>query len=438
MNKKWSEEEKKYLIENFNHLNNDELSKKLGRTINSIRVKASRIKSHKNSILRGYWTKEEENYLIENFYDMRNKDISKIINRSEHGISKKASILKLRKNPFYKNKAITIKNKTLGRDLSIENIKEIARKYKTRGEFLVKDPSAYSTARINFGLDNVCDHMFKQNYSTPQLLLFEILKILSNGIDIKYNDRMIIKPYELDIFIPEYNLAFEYNGIAWHKDNKKDLIKKNICKENDIELLILVENNRNYVADIKKQLINNLDILNKKLNLNLEDKDINDIDENNLYELVKGKILDVNDVKKIISKYTYYSDFIKKEKSIYSKLKDKKLLNLFTKDLIKVSEKWNMNRIKNVVEKYNDYSDFLKNEYGCYIHIKKNKLEYLLSDLKRNKRVWNFDEIKKISVENGYNTLYKLGKYYPGAKRYLKTNNLILEYRIFIKENVRK
>ena len=43
----------------------------------------------------------------------------------------------------------------------------------------------------------------------------------------------------------------------------------------------------------------------------------------------------------------------------------------------------------------------------------------------------------KISIEYKYNTLYKLGKYYPGADGYLKNNNLVGEYRSFIKENVR-
>jgi len=385
------------------------------------------------------WSKFEEKYLIDNFYDMKNEEISKIINRSVSGIIKKAFSLKLKKNPSYKSDIIIKKNKKLGRDLTFENLKEIAKKYKTRGEFLVKDNSAYTTARINFGLDNICDHMFKQNYSTPQLLLYEILKILLIDINIKYNDRLIIKPYELDIYIPEYRLAFEYNGKAWHKNNKKDLIKKNICKENNIELITLIENNRNYVDDIKNQLINNLDILNKKLNLNLNlnEKNINNIDEKYLYELVMNDILDVNDVKNIILKYKYYSDFKKNETKLYSKLVRNKQLKIFTKDLIKVIINWNLDTVKTVISKYKDYSIFLKNESKCYQYIKKHKLEYLLNNLKRNQKIWSFDEIKKITIENNYNTLYKLKKYYPGANSYLKTNKLIEEYRLFLKENVR-
>jgi hypothetical protein len=74
------------------------------------------------------WSKLEEKYLIDNFYDMKNEEISKIINRSVSGIIKKAFSLKLKKNPSYKSDIIIKKNKKLGRDLTFENLKEIAKK----------------------------------------------------------------------------------------------------------------------------------------------------------------------------------------------------------------------------------------------------------------------------------------------------------------------
>lgn len=40
--------------------------------------------------------------------------------------------------------------------------------------------------------------------------------IESLGFDIVRNDRTIIKPQELDVYIPSEQVAFEYNGEYWH------------------------------------------------------------------------------------------------------------------------------------------------------------------------------------------------------------------------------
>ena len=50
------------------------------------------------------------------------------------------------------------------------------------------------------------------------------------------NDRDLIKPYELDIVIPEKHIAFEFNGIYWHSNKRKDdkdyhLNKIKLCEE---------------------------------------------------------------------------------------------------------------------------------------------------------------------------------------------------------------
>jgi very-short-patch-repair endonuclease len=40
--------------------------------------------------------------------------------------------------------------------------------------------------------------------------------------DVSYNDRNIIAPYELDIVIPQKNIAIEYNGLYYHSEAHKD------------------------------------------------------------------------------------------------------------------------------------------------------------------------------------------------------------------------
>jgi len=87
----------------------------------------------------------------------------------------------------------------------------------------------------------------------------DISKIdISNGdISILANQRNIIKPLELDIYIPERNLAIEFNGLYWHSYNKfnnsnpnkdksffknKHLIKTEASEAKNINLLHIFEN----------------------------------------------------------------------------------------------------------------------------------------------------------------------------------------------------
>ncbi|CCI88806.1 hypothetical protein BN80_236 [Yersinia phage phiR1-RT] len=66
-----------------------------------------------------------------------------------------------------------------------------------------------------------------------------------------YETRKIIPPYELDVYIPERNLAIEYNGLYWHSSNSKEtdqeksnyhLMKTDMCEAKGIQLLHIFEN----------------------------------------------------------------------------------------------------------------------------------------------------------------------------------------------------
>jgi len=69
--------------------------------------------------------------------------------------------------------------------------------------------------------------------------------IKSLGIQTVTNNRNIIGS-ELDIYVPEFNVAIEYNGLYWHCElNKTDieyhLKKTSSCEENDIRLIHIFE-----------------------------------------------------------------------------------------------------------------------------------------------------------------------------------------------------
>jgi len=77
------------------------------------------------------------------------------------------------------------------------------------------------------------------------------------------NSRTIIKPKEIDIYLPEYKLAIEYNGIYWHRPevygDKEQWIayhlnKINMCKDKDIQLLHLWENYLDHYVLLNKAI----------------------------------------------------------------------------------------------------------------------------------------------------------------------------------------
>ena len=83
--------------------------------------------------------------------------------------------------------------------------------------------------------------------SQQELEIVTYLRSLKPDMKIVCNDRSILNPHEIDIYLPEYNLAFEYNGLYWHsEDQGKDQhyhINKTIrCAEKGIRLIHLWEN----------------------------------------------------------------------------------------------------------------------------------------------------------------------------------------------------
>lgn len=78
-------------------------------------------------------------------------------------------------------------------------------------------------------------------YSTQEKEVVEFLK----DYTLEENNRNIIPPYELDIYLPDYKLAIEYNGVYWHseeflnKDYHQNKVK--LCHQQGIRLLHIWE-----------------------------------------------------------------------------------------------------------------------------------------------------------------------------------------------------
>jgi hypothetical protein len=86
--------------------------------------------------------------------------------------------------------------------------------------------------------------------------IIKFIKGLVPDASIIINSRKIISPYELDIYLPEYNLAIEYNGLMFHSsgiskyplfnnpdfDKNYHLKKTKACEEKGIHLLHIQDN----------------------------------------------------------------------------------------------------------------------------------------------------------------------------------------------------
>lgn len=99
------------------------------------------------------------------------------------------------------------------------------------------------TSHINNGELPKCS--FCHPRSLPEAALREWVNSL--GIKNIANDRTTIKPYELDIFLPDHNMAIEFNGLYYHAElasNKRQayhLAKTEQCAARGIALLHIFE-----------------------------------------------------------------------------------------------------------------------------------------------------------------------------------------------------
>ena len=81
----------------------------------------------------------------------------------------------------------------------------------------------------------------KRNTTTePERIVCTILD--KHNIAYEQHDRQVIKPKELDIWIPEHKMAIEVNGLYWHSTDQpfkdtRHIDKFNACRESGIRLL---------------------------------------------------------------------------------------------------------------------------------------------------------------------------------------------------------
>jgi len=133
--------------------------------------------------------------------------------------------------------------------------------YKIHSQLLIE---RYKKKNIDICLN--CNSLYSLNTSNSEIELLNFIKENYTG-KILTSDRKILNGKELDIYLPELKLAFEYNGIYWHNDKNKNSDyhknKSDSCQEKEIQLIHIWEDEWIYKQDIIKSLI--LNKLNKDI-----------------------------------------------------------------------------------------------------------------------------------------------------------------------------
>lgn len=197
---------------------------------------------------------------------------------------------------FYKE----YKKRIIKRIPSSSNVifKNIKKKDKTVLEFHCNDCNKdFNILTYQFywranNITNVCTNCYPINTSESlsELDMFNFVKENYDGNIIK-NDRNIINPYEIDVYLPELNIGFEFNGLYWHSDKFKNnnyhLDKYNKCSEKGIRLISIWEDDWITKKEICKSFIKNK--LNKSSKIGARKLKIKEINYND-----SKKFLDEN------------------------------------------------------------------------------------------------------------------------------------------------
>ena len=109
-----------------------------------------------------------------------------------------------------------------------------------------------------------CDPLITIGESKAEKEVVDYIKSLVGENTVIENDRSILDGLELDVYIPQKNIAVEYNGLYWHgeknggKSKKYHLNKTELCYKKGIKLIHIFENEWTHKKDIVKSKLKHL------------------------------------------------------------------------------------------------------------------------------------------------------------------------------------
>lgn len=110
--------------------------------------------------------------------------------------------------------------------------------------------------RIRWNRNLSCPMCHPANHGSSRGELELYNYFLTTGYKILHNDRQLLEGKELDIYLPELNIAVEYDGAHWH--NEKEIEEKNkLCEQKGVKIFhvddnIFCKEPKKVLSDIKK------------------------------------------------------------------------------------------------------------------------------------------------------------------------------------------
>jgi len=248
------------------------------------------------------------------------------------------------------------------------------------------------------------------------------------------NDRSILNGRELDIYIPEINIAIECNGLYWHselngKDKEYHLNKTIECKEKGVNLIQIFEDEWYNKQDIVKSIllakfgkIKNKIYARKCIVKEINKKESDDfLFENHLQGEINGKTIGLYYNDELVSVLTYGKPRFNKKYDIEILRFCNKKNTVVIGGLSKLIKKLNGSIISYCDLRYSNGKGYesagftyLKTSDPNYWYIK-NKKRYSRQKFQKNKlfdKLEYFDSTlteKENMLINGYNILWDCG-----------------------------
>jgi hypothetical protein len=146
---------------------------------------------------------------------------------------------------------------------SFDEYDGVTKKYNKPYMFECKRCGMIEGHNLANGLDVRCSRCDK-TMSGFQLEVVEFVKQLLPGEPVVTNNRVILAPLELDIYIPSKNLAIETDGLYWHtevsggKNKNYHLNKTKLAASKGIRLIHIFENEWKHKPEIVKSVLRSM------------------------------------------------------------------------------------------------------------------------------------------------------------------------------------
>lgn len=128
-------------------------------------------------------------------------------------------------------------------------------------EYTINYTSLHTRLKASVNPCTFCNPLDNRTTSFEEKDLLSYIQAIYSGQIIE-NDRFVLDGKELDIYLPEKRLAFEFNGLYWHNEmflpNDYHKNKTNSCESKGVQLIHIFEDDWHCKQDIVKSRISSL------------------------------------------------------------------------------------------------------------------------------------------------------------------------------------